>query len=74
MKIDMNNLQATEIQPVITICEAANLYRIGQKKLRAMIKAMPHADWVWNNGRYNYIRRREFEQYLAKHHSASEII
>lgn len=61
-------------QPVITINEAATMYHIGQKKLRQIIKILPHADWVWNNGRYNYIRKEKFEKYLADKSSINEII
>lgn len=64
----------TQDQPVITINEAARQYRIGQKKLRALIRAMPNADWVWNNGRYNYIRREQFAAFLTKYKSINEII
>ena len=64
----------TNDQPVITINEAARLYHIGQKKLRRLVHAMPKADWVWNNGRYNYIRREQFSAFLAKYNSINEII
>lgn len=61
-------------QPFITVKEAAAMYHIGQKKLRAIIRAAPRSDWIWNNGRYNYIRRKEFENFLAGHYCVQEIV
>ena len=60
-------------RPVITVKEAAKLYHVGEKKLRAIIKEAPTLDWILHNGRYSYIKRRLFEEFLFRHNSVSEI-
>ena len=50
----------------LSIEEAAEYFRIGENKLRAMVKENPTADYILWNGNRVQIKRVIFEKYVDK--------
>ena len=48
----------------LSIEEAAQYFRIGEKKLRQMTAENPDADFILMNGNRVQIKRKLFEQYI----------
>lgn len=48
----------------LSIEEAAEYFRIGQKRLRQLVADNPNADFVLANGNRVQIKRKLFEQYI----------
>lgn len=48
----------------LSIEEAAEYFRIGQKRLRQLIAENPDADFILQNGNRVQIKRKLFEQYI----------
>ncbi len=48
----------------LSIEEAAEYFRIGQKRLRQIVAEHPDADFVLMNGNRIQIKRKLFEQYI----------
>ena len=48
----------------LSIEEAADYFRIGQKRLRQMIAENPDAEYILMNGNRVQIKRKLFEQYI----------
>lgn len=67
----MEELKKTEINQVpiwkkytLTVQEAAEYFRIGDKKLRKLIDEHPDADFILWNGTRPQIKRKLFERYV----------
>lgn len=54
----------------LSIQEAANYFRIGDKKLRKLIDEQPDAEFILWNGSRPQIKRRLFEQYVDEYLTA----
>ena len=50
----------------LSIEEAADYFRIGQRRLRQMVTDNPNADFVLSNGNRIQIKRKLFEQFIDK--------
>ncbi len=50
----------------LTIEEAAEYFRIGQKRLRQIVSEDPHADFILQNGNRIQIKRKKFEDYVDR--------
>ncbi len=48
----------------LTVQEAAEYFRIGEKKLRKLIDEHPDADFILWNGTRPQIKRKLFERYI----------
>lgn len=48
----------------LTIEEAADYFRIGQRKIRSIIAQNPDADFLLCNGNRTQIKRKLFEKYI----------
>ncbi len=48
----------------LTIEEAADYFRIGQRKIRNIIAQNPNADFLLCNGNRTQIKRKLFEKYI----------
>lgn len=48
----------------LSIEEAADYFRIGQRRLRQMVTDNPNADFVLSNGNRIQIKRKLFEQFI----------
>ena len=48
----------------LSIEEAAEYFRIGQKRLRQMVADNPAAEYILMNGNRVQIKRKLFEQYI----------
>ena len=48
----------------LSIEEAAEYFRIGQKRLRQIVAENPDADFILMNGNRVQIKRKLFEQYI----------
>ena len=48
----------------LSIEEAADYFRIGQKRLRQMVADNPAAEYILMNGNRVQIKRKLFEQYI----------
>lgn len=48
----------------LSIEEAAEYFRIGQKRLRQMVAENPDADYILMNGNRIQIKRKLFEKYI----------
>lgn len=48
----------------LSIEEAADYFRIGQKRLRQMVAENPDAEYILMNGNRVQIKRKLFEQYI----------
>lgn len=48
----------------LSIEEAADYFRIGQKRLRQIVADNPDAEFILMNGNRVQIKRRLFEQYI----------
>lgn len=48
----------------LSIEEAAEYFRIGQKRLRQMVEDNPTAEYVLMNGNRVQIKRKLFEEYI----------
>lgn len=48
----------------LSIEEAAKYFRIGENKLRQLIKENTTAEWILWNGNRAQIKRNKFEQYI----------
>ncbi len=48
----------------LSIEEAADYFRIGQKRLRQIVADDPCADFILLNGNRVQIKRKKFEQYI----------
>lgn len=48
----------------LTIEEAADYFRIGQRKIRKIIAQNPNADFLLCNGNRTQIKRKLFEKYI----------
>ena len=51
-------------QYTLSIEEAAEYFRIGQKRLRRIISENPDADFILMNGNRIQIKRRQFEKVI----------
>lgn len=51
-------------QYTLTIQEAADYFRIGEKKLRKLISDNEDADYILWNGSRPQIKRKKFEDYI----------
>ena len=49
---------------MLSVYEAADYYRIGEKKIRAIIEMYPDAEFVLYVGTKILIKRRQFEEFL----------
>lgn len=49
---------------VLSVEEAAVYFRIGENKLRELIAANRHADWLIYNGNRAQIKRKKFEKFV----------
>ncbi len=54
----------------LSIQEAAEYFRIGDKKLRKLIDERPDAEFILWNGSRPQIKRRLFEQYVDEYLTA----
>ena len=50
----------------LSIEEAAEYFRIGQKRLRQLVADNPEADYILTNGNRVQIKRKLFEQYIDR--------
>lgn len=50
----------------LSIEEAADYFRIGQRRLRQMVTDNPNANFVLSNGNRIQIKRKLFEQFIDK--------
>lgn len=63
----MNNNQVPIWEKyTLTIEEASEYFRIGQKRLRQIIADNPEADFILMNGNRIQIKRVLFEEYINK--------
>lgn len=53
----------------LSIEEAADYFRIGQKRLRQMVAENPDAEYIVMNGNRVQIKRKLFEQYIDRRYS-----
>lgn len=51
-------------QYTLTIKEAAQYFRIGERRLRSLVDENPTADFILMNGNRIQIKRKLFEQYI----------
>ena len=49
---------------VLSFDEAKNYFRIGEKRLRALMDENPNADWILYVGNRRYVKRELFEQFV----------
>lgn len=61
----MENQTQAKDKVLLTVCEAADFFGIGQKKLRQMICENLDSGLFIQNGRKYLVKRKQFEQYLA---------
>ena len=65
-----NRMQERKIpiweQYTLTIDEAAEYFRIGQKRLRRLVAENPDADYVLMIGNRIQIKRKKFEEFIEK--------
>ena len=54
----------------LSVQEAAEYFRIGDKKMRKLIEENPGANYILWNGTRPQIKRRLFEQYLDEYMTA----
>lgn len=59
----MNEIPVWE-KYTLSIEEAADYFRIGQKRLRQLVAENPDADFVLQVGNRTLIKRKLFEQYI----------
>ncbi|WP_164437856.1 excisionase [Streptococcus equi] len=50
----------------LSIREAAQYFRIGETKLRALAEQTPPPEWVMMNGNRIQIKRKQFEAFIDK--------
>ena len=62
-KIEMNQVPIWK-KYTLTVQEAAEYFRIGDKKLRKLIDEHPDADFIVWNGTRPQIQRKLFERYV----------
>ncbi len=72
---DEQNLKAGVIIPIwkkytLSVQEAAEYFRIGDKKLRKLIDEHPDAEFILWNGSRPQIKRRLFEKYVDEYLTA----
>ena len=65
MVIEMSNKPSIKDKPTLTIEEAAALYSIGKHKLRELTDA-DNCPFVLYVGRKRLIKRKQFDDYIAK--------
>lgn len=63
--IDNKNIPFWE-RYTLTIEEAAQYFRIGEKKLRRLAEENHDSDWIIMNGNRVQIKRKQFEQVIDK--------
>lgn len=63
MKVTVNEIPIWE-KYTLSIEEAAEYFRIGQKRLRQMVAENPDADFILQNGNRIQIKRKLFEQFI----------
>lgn len=51
---------------LLTVCEAAQYYHIGEKKIRTMIDVYKESEFVLFVGNKALIKRKQFEDFLDK--------
>ena len=54
----------TFMKYTMTVSEAAEYFRVGENKIRNLIKENPNADFVLWNGNRPQIKRKLFEQFI----------
>ncbi len=59
----MNEIPVWE-KYTLSIEEAAEYFRIGQKRLRQLVAENPDADFILQNGNRVQIKRKLFEEYI----------
>ncbi len=62
-KIEMNQVPILK-KYTLTVQEAAEYFRIGDKKLRKLIDEHPDVDFILWNGTRPQIKRKLFERYI----------
>lgn len=48
----------------LSLQEGSAYFRLGEKRIRALMDANPRADWLLNVGNRRYLLRPAFEKYL----------
>ena len=49
----------------LSMDEGCAYFRLGEKRMRALMDANPGADWILNVGNRRYILRPKFERFLC---------